>query len=276
MLDILLFMAPAICMCIILVGICGYVGIHVVIREVIFIDIALAQIAALGTSFGLFWGFEISSIPAFIISLTFTFLAALILSLSRKLSAFVPQEAFIGILYATGAAAVLLAGDRLPHGNEHVHDLMCGHLLWVNWKEVGLYLLIYIILGLVYCLIHKKLLEISQISRSVKNNKTRNSFILWDFIFYALLGLLVTFAVRIAGVLLVFGFLIVPAVIGSLVRNTFHDRLKIGWISGVIISLIGSYFSYIFDFPTGATVVVCLGVALLFIAIIKGIHLRYR
>jgi zinc/manganese transport system permease protein len=274
MFDIILFMAPAICMCIILVGICGYVGIHVVMREVIFIDIALAQIAALGTSFGLIWGFEISDISTFIISLVFTFLAAVLLSLTRKLSSRVPQEAFIGILYATGASAVLLAGDRLPHGNEHVHDLMCGHLLWVNWSEVLLYLIIYLVLGIIYFLIHKKLITISQSIRSGK--KLNNSFILWDFIFYSLLGLLVTFAVREAGVLLVFGFLIVPAVIGILLGKSFHNRLIIGWISGVIVSLIGSYISYKLDFPTGATVVVCLGFTLLIVAFIKGFYLKYR
>jgi zinc/manganese transport system permease protein len=274
MLDIILFMAPAICMCIILVGICGYVGIHVIMREVIFIDIALAQIAGLGTSFALFWGFETSTTWAFIISLIFTFLAAILLSLTRKLSAIVPQEAFIGILYATGAAAVLLAGDRLAHGNEHVHDLMCGHLLWVNWNEVLLYLVIYTVLGSIYFIIHKRLMQVSRTGRAGKT--ANSSTILWDFIFYALLGLLVTFAVRVAGVLLVFGFLIVPAVIGTLLGKHFHNRLIIGWISGVLISLAGSYFSYTLDFPTGATVVVCLGIALLFIAIGKGIFLKIK
>jgi zinc/manganese transport system permease protein len=273
MIDIIIFMAPAICMCIILVGICGYVGIHVVMREVIFIDIALAQIAALGTSFGLLWGFETSSIWAFVISLIFTFLAAILLSISRKLSSIVPQEAFIGILYATGAAAVLLAGDRLPHGNEYVHDLMCGHLLWVNWKEVGLYLLIYLALGFIYIMIHKRLIKISQTPKAEKT--INNSFILWDFIFYALLGLLVTFAVIVAGILLVFGFLIVPAVIGILIGKSFLNRLMIGWIYGVIISFIGGYLSYILDFPTGATVVVCLGLSLLLIAFTRGFYLKY-
>jgi zinc/manganese transport system permease protein len=241
-------------------------------REVIFIDIALAQIAGLGSSFALFWGIETSTVGAFILSLIFTFLAAILLSLTRKLSSFVPQEAFIGILYATGAAAVLLAGDRLPHGNEHVHDLMCGHLLWVNWNEVLLYLIIYTMLGSIYFAIHKRLMRVSQTNRSEKT--VNNSYILWDFIFYALLGLLVTFAVRVAGVLLVFGFLIVPAVIGTLLSSHFQKRLIIGWLSGVLISLLGSYISYTLDFPTGATVVVCLGVSLLFIAIAKGIQLK--
>ncbi len=271
--DILVFMAPAICMCIILVGICGYVGIHVIMREVIFIDIALAQIAALGVSFGLFMGLNLSDTSTFFVSLVLTLIAAFLLSASQRLSHIVPQEAFIGILYATGAAAVILAGDRLPHGAEQVHDLMVGHLLWVSWNEVQSYLIIYLVLGSIYFLIHKRLMQISQLYKS--KDKTRESLMFWDFIFYALLGILVTFAVRVAGVLLVFGFLIVPAVIGFLLGKTFVARLSIGWTTGVLVSLIGSYLSYILDFPTGGMVVVTLGLGLLLVALIKGLQLKF-
>ena len=266
--EIIVFMAPAICMCIILVGICGYVGIHVIMREVIFIDIALAQIAALGVSLGLFMGIELSDPLIVVVSLSFTLIASFLLSASRRLSHIVPQEAFIGILYATGAAAVILAGDRLPHGTEQVHDLMVGHLLWVNWNEVSLYFFIYLLLGFTYFLIHKHLLKISEIYKS--KNESKKSLMLWDFIFYALMGVLVTFAVRVAGVLLVFGFLIVPAVIGFLLGKSFKTRLAIGWTTGFLVSLIGSYLSYIMDFPTGGMVVVTLGVALFLVSLIKG------
>ena len=274
MIEILTFMAPAICMCIILVGICGYVGIHVVMREVIFIDIALAQIAALGASLGIFLGFDLKDPWIFFISLMLTLVAALLLSTTRRLTKFVPQEAFIGILYATGAAAVILAGDRLPHGAEHVHDLMVGHILWVNWQEVGVYALIYLFLGLIYLLVHKRLIEISKNIK--KNNNANFRFLLWDFIFYALMGVLVTFAVRVAGVLLVFGFLIVPAVIGTLLGKTFSGRLAIGWVTGILVSLVGSYLSFILDFPTGGMVVVTLGIALLLVSILKSLQLKVR
>jgi zinc/manganese transport system permease protein len=274
MIEIMTFMAPAICMCIILVGICGYVGIHVVMREVIFIDIALAQIAALGVSFGMFFGLETSNPIIFIVSLSCTLIAAYLLSITRKLHSQVPQEAFIGILYATGAAAVILAGDRLAHGSEHVHDLMMGHLLWVNWHEVLIYLLIYLILGTLYFLLHNRLLTISLMRKDDKNNNRK--LILWDFIFYALMGILVTFAVRVAGVLLVFGFLIVPAVIGTLLGKSFKSKLVIGWTTGVLVSLIGSYLSYSLDFPTGGMVVVSLGLGLFFVAIIKGLQVWLR
>jgi zinc/manganese transport system permease protein len=243
-------------------------------REVIFIDIALAQIAALGVSFGLLISSDPSDTHIFTISLACTLAAAFLLSTTRRLSQKVPQEAFIGIVYATGAAAVILAGDRLAHGSEHVHDLMMGHLLWVNWHEVTVYLLINLGLGIVYFLLHKPLLKISSMEKN--KNETVGRLLWWDFIFYALLGILVTFAVRVAGVLLVFGFLIVPAVIGTLLGKSFASRLAIGWISGVLVSLIGSYLSYTLDFPTGGTVVVTLGLALFVIAVIKEIQLWYK
>lgn len=274
MLDILQFMAPAIAMCFILVGICGYVGIHVIMREVIFIDIALAQIAALGASLSIFWGLELSSGWTFLISLGVTFLAAFLLAGTRKLSRFVPQEAFIGILYATGAAAILLLGDRLAHGSEHVKELMVGHLLWTNWDEVGRYLFAYAILGGIYALIHKKLFVFSQMGRH-KNGEAKN-IVFWEFIFYALMGILVTIAVHVAGVLLVFGFLVVPAVIGSLLGTSFFNRLIIGWITGLVVSIIGAYFSYSLDFPTGATIVVTLGIGLLLVSIFKSFQLNIK
>jgi len=270
MFEIFIFMAPAIIMCLILTGICVYIGIHVVMREVIFIDIALAQIAALGASICLVFNLELNSFWTFLISLGFTLAAALLISVIKRLSHLAPQEAFIGILYATGAAALILMGDRLAHGSEHVKELMVGHLLWTNWREVGFYFIVYLMLGGVYFLLHKKLLLISQNKRN--SNFKVNNGIFWEFVFYALLGIVVSFGVRVAGVLLMFGFLIVPAVIGILLKTSFTARLVIGWITGVIFSLLGSYLSYCLDFPTGAMIVVSLGIGLLILALIKGMQ----
>jgi zinc/manganese transport system permease protein len=123
-------------------------------------------------------------------------------------------------------------------------------------------------------LLHKRLLEISQLYKL--KNVSKKSLMLWDFIFYALMGVLVAFAVRVAGVLLVFGFLIVPAVIGTLLGKSFIGRLTIGWTTGVLVSLIGSYLSYILDFPTGGMVVVTLGLGLFIVALVKGLQLRFK
>ncbi len=274
MFDILLFMAPAICICFILTGICAYIGIHVIMREVIFIDIALAQIAALGASICMFFNLPLNSVSTFLISFGFTLVAAILLSAAKKLAHLVPQEAFIGILYATGAATLILLGDRLAHGSEYAKELMVGHLLWTNWHEVGFYFVFYMVLGIVYFLLHNKLYTISQIK---KNAQVENKHVLlWEFIFYALLGLVVTIGVQVAGVLLMFGFLVVPAVIGALLGSSFKNRLLIGWITGLIFSLLGSFLSYSLDFPTGATIVVSLGTGLFIIALLKGLQLQLK
>jgi len=274
MFDIILFMAPAIAMCLILTGICVYIGIHVIMREVIFIDIALAQIAALGASLCLFFDLELTSFWTFLISLSFTLIAALLLAGTKKLSHLVPQEAFIGILYATGAAMLILMGDRLAHGSEHVKELMVGHLLWTNWREVGFYFIIYLMLGIIYFLLHKQLLNISQ--HRGTNTSTKGSIMFWEFVFYAMLGIVVSFGVRVAGVLLMFGLLVVPAVIGSILKTSFQARLIIGWITGLIFSLLGSYLSYSMDFPTGAMIVVSLGVGLFLLSLLKGIQIHAK
>jgi zinc/manganese transport system permease protein len=144
----------------------------------------------------------------------------------------------------------------------------------VSWPEVGISFMIYLILGIVYALCHKNFYRISSEGSTV--NHAGHSIIFWDFMFYALLGILVTFAVRIVGVLLIFGFLIVPAVVGSLMAQSFAKRLAIGWFVGAFVSFFGSYLSYQFDFPTGATVVVTLGIGLFIVAFTKLLFLMKR
>jgi len=269
--QIVAFMAPGMVMCLVLTLLCGYIGLHVVMREVIFIDIALAQIAAVGAAMALFFHLPLESFSNYLVSLGFVMAAALLMSGTRILSRLAPQEAFIGIFYAAGAAAVLLVGDRIAEP-EHIKELMYGNLLLVTWPMVKKYLLIFIAVGIGYALVHKPLLEIS---RSTHHRPAKSLHpVLWDFVFYALLGILVTFAVRVFGVLLVFGFLIVPAVIGCLLARPFFTRLFIAWIAGAAAILAGSYFSYTRDFPTGGSIVVTLGALMLVIAVIRGVQIK--
>jgi len=260
-------MSPAICMCLVMTGVCVYVGMHVIMREIIFIDIALAQVSAVGASLAIFWGLELSSPWTWVISLGSTLLAALLLTGTRQLDTPVPQEAFIGILYALASAGTFLLGDRLAHGSEHVKDVISGHLLWTNWKEVGIYSIFYLGLGSVYASIHNRLIFQSQ--NHSRKGLMKGSDLLWEFLFYALLAIMVTVAVRVAGVLLVFGFLVVPAVIGTLLGSSFRSRLVIAWCTGFLVSIGGAYLSYALDFPTGPMIVVTLGVALFLVTAIR-------
>ncbi|MFO8056724.1 MAG: metal ABC transporter permease [bacterium] len=268
------FMAPAVVMYVILVLLCGYVGMHVVMREVIFIDIALAQVAALGATMGMYLGLELGNPWTYVLSLGFTLLGAALLSGTRRLSSLAPQEAFIGILYVTAAAAVILvgSGDKISDP-EHVKELMAGPI-FVLWKDVGLHAVVYVGLAVAYLFSHQKLLQISRDPAEAKHKGVR--LVLWDFIFYAILGVLVTFAVRVAGVLLVFGFLIVPAVIGSLYGKSFFGRLSIAWIAGIVIVLLSTIVYIPLDFPPGGTLVVCLGVVLLVLTVIRGVGLKMK
>jgi len=270
--NALSFMMPAVVVYIMLVLICGYVGMHVIMREVIFIDIALAQVAALGATMAMYFNLELNNPWTYVLSLGATLLGAFILSGTRRLSSLAPQEAFIGIMYVTGAAAIMLlgSGDKISDP-EHVKELMAGPI-FILWKDVGIHGLVYLALAVAYIFSHGKLLQISRDPQEAKEQGIR--LVLWDFIFYAILGVLVTFAVRVAGVLLVFGFLIVPAVIGSLYGKSFFGRLVMAWSAGIIVVLLSTLVYIPLDFPPGGTLVVCLGVVLLLLAVVRGIGLK--
>ncbi|MBI1924447.1 metal ABC transporter permease [Candidatus Poribacteria bacterium] len=267
--DFLIFMAAPFVTCLILVGIHAYLGIHVLTRGVIFVDLALAQISALGAAVAVLLGYELDSTSAYYISLLFTFVGAAVFSLTRVRHERIPQEAIIGIAYAVAAAAVILVMDRAPHGAEHIKDLLVGSILFVTWPKVLKTAAIYSAIGLFHWLFREKFLLISFDPEQAKQKGI--SLKLWDFLFYASFGFVVTSSVQIAGVLLVFSFLIVPAVGGMLLSSRLNVRLALGWIIGVIVSIIGCSLSYGLNLPTGATVVCTFGMVLVASALGKQI-----
>jgi len=247
--------------CLILTGIHAYLGLHVIEREVIFVDLALAQVAAFGATLGFLWGFSLHSTASYLIALGFTLIGAAVFAATRLRKPVVPQEAFIGVVYAVAAAASILVLSRAPEGGEELKALLVGHLLFVEWHEIVKVLVLYSVIGLIHWLVRKPLLAISQDPDQafVQGFKVR----WWDFLFYATFGFVVTSSVEMAGVLLVFSFLIVPAVCGALLAKTVGRRLLIGWVTGTVTSVAGVIASYFWDLPTGATVVCVFGVALL-------------
>jgi len=270
--EFIRIMAAPFTACIILVGIHAYLGIHVLTRGVIFIDLALAQIAALGTTIGFLFGFELESQGAYLFSLGFTLLGAGIFSLTRMRDEKIPQEAIIGIVYAVASAAVILVMDRAPHGAEHIKSLLVGSILWVTWPVVAKTGVLFGIIGLVHWFLRDRFLLISTNPEEAREKGYSLSF--WDFLFYALFGIVVTSAVRIAGVLLVFSFLIVPAVFGFFFSSRLLSRLLLGWAMGTGVSILGIILSYLVDLPTGAAVVTTFGIALLLSTIFRGILSR--
>jgi len=261
--------------CLILTGIHAYLGLHVIERGVIFVDLALAQIAAFGATLGFLWGFGLHATESYLIALGFTFLGAAVFALTRLRKPVVPQEALIGIVYAVSAAAAILVLSRAPEGGEELKALLVGHLLFVDWSEIGQVAVLYGLIGAVHWLARKPLLLISRDPDQAFAQGLRVRG--WDFLFYATFGFVVTSSVEMAGVLLVFSFLIVPAVCGALLApqaslseakraglaRTIGRRLLIGWLTGTLTSVAGIAASYVWDLPTGATVVCAFGACLL-------------
>lgn len=258
-------MAPAFFECLILVGIHSYLGLHVIRRKVIFVDLALAQIAALGTTVGFLFGIMPGSVGAYWFSLLFTVLGAAIFSITRLRHEKIPQEAVIGLVYALAAAIVILVIDKAPHGAEHIKEILTGSILWVRWATIGKAALVYGAVGIFHYIFRDKFLLISDNPEEAYNQGLSIRF--WDFLFYFSFGVVITHSVGTAGVLLVFVFLVVPAITAMLITDRLLYQLLIGWGMGLLVSIIGLYISYVGDLPSGPTVVAFYGFMLLLVAL---------
>lgn len=267
MVDSLELMLKPLVACLILTGIHAYLGLHVIEREVIFVDLALAQIAAFGATIGFLFGWELHSTQSYFCSLSFTLIGAAIFAATRLRKPIVPQEALIGIVYAVSAAASILVLSRSAEGGEELKSLMVGHLLFTDWQEISKIFVLYLVIGIIHWKYRKQLFQIS-INPELAFAKGINVR-MWDFLFYGTFGVIVTSSTELAGVLLVFSFLIVPAVCGVLLADRVPARLLIGWICGVLTSIAGLAASYYLDFPTGATIVCAFAVALGLCAVIR-------
>lgn len=260
--------------CLILTGIHVYLGLHVLARGVIFVDLALAQVAALGISVAVLAGHPFQSEAAYWYALVFTVAGAAVFATSRVHRGPIPQEAIIGIVYAVSAAMAVLVVDRAPQGSEHIKQLLIGSILTVTPGELATITTLYALVGLGHWLIRRPLLEISldphgagQRGRAVRA---------WDFVFYVSFGLVVTSSVRLAGVLLVFSYLIVPAVVGALLARGVGARLLVGWGFGVTVSGLGLLASWTWDLPTGATIVTTFGALLAGVVLLLALRAGLR
>jgi zinc/manganese transport system permease protein len=268
------FLLPAFIASLILTGIHAYLGVHVVERGVIFVDLALAQIAALGATVAIVVGIDPHGRGSYWISLGFTFLGAAIFALARSRRGHVPQEAFIGIAYAVASASAILLMSKATGETEHLKDMLVGNILAVSWAEVRVTALLYGAVGIFHYVFRKKFLLISM--NHDKAEQTGLNVRFWDFLFYASFGFVVTSSVAIAGVLLVFCYLIVPSVGAMLFADRIGSRLAIGWTMGTLVSALGVYLSAQIDLPTGATIVVTFGGVLILMFLIHLVLHRGR
>ena len=259
---------PAFVASLILTGIHAYLGVHVVERGVIFVDLSLAQIAALGTTVAYLAGYDLHSTMAYVFSLGFTFLGAAIFAVSRvHRKTRIPQEAIIGIVYAVSAAVAILVMSKATQETEHLKEMLVGNILSVSWKELGKTAVLYALVGLFHFVFRQRFLLISMNEQEAERQGVNIRF--WDFLFYLSFGFVVTSSVAIAGVLLVFCFLIVPSVTAMLFAERLGTRLAIGWGMGAVVSAGGVALSFLWDLPTGATIVATFGAALLVLAALR-------
>src|SRR5688500_3079008 len=272
---VLQFLAAPFVASLILTGIHAYLGVHVVERGVIFVDLSLAQIAALGATIAIFLPFT-GGDPhgpwVYWISLAFTFVGAAIFSTIRAKRARIPQEAIIGISYAVASAASILAMSKATSESEHLKDMLVGNILAVSWSEVLHTAALYGAVGIFHYVFRKRFLAISMSHANAEAEGVR----LWDFLFYASFGFVVTSSVAIAGVLLVFCYLIVPSVAAMLYSDRIGPRLAIGWTMGTIVSALGIFLSVQLDLPTGATMVCTFGAVLILMALVRPLIHRNR
>ncbi len=259
--DLSLFLPPLVA-CLVIVATHSYLGLHVIAREVIFVDLSLAQMAALGSTVAILAGSQPDSTNAFLYALGFTSAGAVLFALTRtEAKGRVPQEAFIGIVYVVASAAAILVADRTPGGGEAIKDILVGNLLWVSWPAIVRLAGVSAAIGTFHWLLRRRFLTISFQPETALANGW--SIRWWDFLFYLSFGIAITFSVPVAGVLLVFSFLVVPAAIAFLFTRRHGALALVSWLAGALASAAGLLVSFHYDLPTGPIVVCMFGLLLL-------------
>ena len=261
-------MLPPCVACLILVTIHSYLGLHVIAREVIFVDLSLAQMAALGTTTGLLLGIMPGSVKAQLMALGFTVIGAALFAATRtRGKGRVPQEAIIGIVYVVASAAALLVADKAPRGADAIKDVLVGTILWVTWPTIRTLTVAYAVIGVALYLLRR---TFEHISFEPERAAAEGYHIRWwDFWFYLLFGIVITFSVPLGGVLLVFSFLVVPAVTAFLFTRRPALLTVISWSTGAVASALGLALSYSYDLPTGPTIVCSYGLVLVLAALVR-------
>jgi len=260
--------------CVLLPWLLVYLGLHVVQRGIIFIDIAMAQMASLGICLAVLLHLDLESWTTFGIALGFTLAGAAVFSVTGKRASQIPQEAVIGISYVVAAAAAVLLLSRAAEGDEEIKNMLVGNILLVTPREVWERFALFIAVGILHFVLRKNFLLVSYDRDAAYQKGLHVRW--WDFLFYAVFGLVVTSFVRIAGVLLVFSYLIVPAVCGITLAHRIGNRLLIGWVIALIGGIAGLFLSFWWDLPSGAAIVCTFGAILIIVSIYSLLRARSR
>jgi len=249
------------CLCLILIH--AYFGIHILERGIIFVDLSLAQFIGLGIALAIYLGGE--SREQYLCSTGFAVLGALLLSFSRYIARFVNIEAFIGVLYIFGFSASVLILDRSPHGLEELKSILNGNILWVSGRDVAHAAFLYAIIGAFHFLFRRRFLALTYDGKRS---------LVWEFFFFLSFALVLVSSVRLAGILQVFAFLIIPALTGRLLGSGRARMLAGGWLIGAGAAVFGLAFSYAMDLPAAPLIVSSLCLVFFVLLALKALQAR--
>lgn len=261
--EVITFLAAPAALAVLLVGIHAYLGLHVLTRDVIFVDIGLSQVAALGAAISMFFVPEGEGSHALMFSLGLCLFVAFVLALLRRLEQRLSQEVLIGMTYALASGLLILVADKLPHGTEHLKHALIGNILFVSWDQVRETFYIYSGIGLIHWVYRRQFWAASR--------KESTSF-KWDFLFYVLFGVVITFSTHHAGVLVVFAILVAPAALAVRFFRSLSQQLMAAWAIGTIGVISAFVLSYRYDLPAGAGIVTFLTAVFFIIVIGALIH----
>ena len=250
-----------------------YLGLHIVQRQIIFVDLALAQVAALGTCLSMLFGYDVHDWQSYAFSLGFTLGGAIVFTLTHTQKQRVPQEALIGIVYVVAAAAGILVLSKSAGGKEELQRSLIGELLVVTPGEILRTLLLFLVIGIIHYIFRRQFMAITFQPESAALRGVSARW--WDFIFYLLFGLVVTSFVHLGGVLLVFSYLIVPAVCATYLADSIRNRLLLGWLFATLASVVGLVVTAKADWPIGSTIVCALGLLLVIVAIVANFRRKH-
>ncbi|MDD5022040.1 MAG: metal ABC transporter permease [Endomicrobiaceae bacterium] len=269
------FVINALILCFILTGIHTYLGYHVVKREVIFVDLALAQVAALGAGFGIMLGIGRDH-PAgnYLISLGFTLLGAFLFALFRSRKKVIPIEALIGITYAGAIALSFIVLERSATGTEEIKEMLAGSILTVSYNELLFVAVLYSVIGLIHWFLRNKFFAVTENPEFAVSQKMKIWF--WDFVFYGTFGFVVTSSVKVAGVLLVFAFLIIPAVSATVIMTNTVKKIIFGWLFGLTGCVLGLELSLRLDWSPSPTIIVVFIAMLIVTVFAKSLILKIK
>jgi zinc/manganese transport system permease protein len=259
--SVLAILLPPFFECLVLVGIHSYLGIHVIKRKVIFVDLAFAQIAALGTLIAFVYGIPPHTPESFGFALVLAAAGAALFSMCRFRHSRIPQEAIIGLVYAIAAATAILLIDKAPHGAEHLKEILTGSILWVQWSSIRNAAIIYALVGLLHYVCRHRFLLISDDPERAWEEGVNVRW--WDFLFYLSFGVVITVSVDVAGVLIVFVFLVAPAILAMMLTDRVVVQLVTGWTLGLVVTTVGLVLAYAADLSTGPAVIAIYGITMI-------------